>query len=208
MELDAGMLRTNLATRPFYNERAIRALLMALGAILALVCVYGLQQGIVLTQRLAAARAQVAADDQRARELRAAANRFKASIRAAELEQVQSASREANAIIDRRTFSWTELLNLIETALPDGVMLTAIRPEIERGQIVVTTAVVGRSVADIDEFMDRLEQTGAFFDMLSTDEQTLEDGDLRATLVGRYRPRPGEATMPAVRPTSGATGGR
>jgi Tfp pilus assembly protein PilN len=202
------MLRTNLATRPFYNERAVRGLLIAVGAILALVCLHALQQGIVLSRRLADARAQVAADDRRARELRAAAGRFRAGIRAADLEQVQSASREANGIIDRRTFSWTELFNLIEATLPDGVMLTAIRPEIERGQIMVTTAVVGRSVADIDQFMDRLEQTGAFFDVLSTDEQTLEEGDLRATLVGRYVPRGSEDVPAVVRPASAAPGGQ
>jgi type IV pilus assembly protein PilN len=196
------MLRTNLSTRPFYNERAVRTLLLTLGGLLLLLCLFDLQQVIVLSGRLKQATAQARFDQERAGELRVRADRLRAGIRTPELLRVQDAAREANDIIDRRTFSWTQLFNLIETTLPNGVMLSAIRPQIDRGVITVTMLVIGRSVADIDEFMDGLEKTGAFFDMLSTDEQTLEEGELRVTLVGRYRP-PEEATGAAdVRRTS------
>ena len=37
-------------------------------------------------------------------------------------------AREANRLIDQRTFSWTEFFNHIEETLPPDVMLTSVRP--------------------------------------------------------------------------------
>ena len=41
------------------------------------------------------------------------------------------AAQEANALIDQRTFSWTELFNQIEATLPPDVMLTSVRPAVQ-----------------------------------------------------------------------------
>jgi Tfp pilus assembly protein PilN len=121
----------------------------------------------------------------------------------AELQAVQAAANEANAMIDRRTFSWTELFNHVEATLPRGVMLTAIRPTIDEGDIKLTMAVIGRTVADIDAFMERLEETSAFADLLSTDEQAMEEGTLRVTLVGRFIPVEQRRARPTMRPARG-----
>ena len=41
-----------------------------------------------------------------------------------------SAAREANLLIDRRTFSWTELFNQFEATLPADVRISTITPHI------------------------------------------------------------------------------
>ena len=62
--------------------------------------------------------------------------------------------REANLLIGRRLFSWTDLLGRLETTLPDDVRITSMRPDIDRnGEITVQMTVVGRRVEDIDRFM-------------------------------------------------------
>ena len=181
------MLRTNLSTRPFYNERAVAALLAALGLALGLALAYDAQQGIVLSQKLTQFSRQAALDEQRAQALRADAARLQAGISPAELKEVQDAADEANTAIDGRTFSWTSLLNEIEATLPNGVMMTAIRPSLDEDGVVVNMAVVARNVSDIGRFMDRLEQSGSFVDVLSTAEQTSDDGRIQSNLTGRYR---------------------
>jgi len=181
------VLRTNLSTRPFYNERAVAALLAALGLALGLALAYDAQQGIVLSQKLTQFSRQAALDEQRAQALRADAARLQAGISPAELKEVQDAADEANTAIDGRTFSWTSLLNEIEATLPNGVMMTAIRPSLDEDGVVVNMAVVARNVSDIGRFMDRLEQSGSFVDVLSTAEQTSDDGRIQSNLTGRYR---------------------
>lgn len=181
------MLRTNLSTRPFYNQRALGMLLAALGLALGLALAYELQQGIVLSHRLTQFSRQSAVDEQRAEALRADAGRLRAGISQVELKRVQAAAAEVNRAIDGRTFSWTGLLNEIEATLPNGVMLTAVHPALDDAGVAVNMVAIGRSVDDIGAFMDRLEQTGSFYDVLSTSEQTTDDGRIQSSLTARYR---------------------
>ena len=44
-------------------------------------------------------------------------------------------------------------------------MLTAVRPDADEQGTSVDLAVVGRTVADIEEFIGRLEASGAFADV-------------------------------------------
>ena len=51
-----------------------------------------------------------------------------------DLQQIELASteaRQANELIDRRTFSWTDLFNQFETTFPDDVRITAVRPTLD-----------------------------------------------------------------------------
>jgi Tfp pilus assembly protein PilN len=180
------MLRTNLSTRPFYNERIVRVLLGTLAALLLLALAYEVQQGVVLTRQQSQARRQAASDEEKSKELRASATRLQASISQAELDRVQAAAGEANGVIDGRAFSWTALLNHIETTLPPGVMLTAIRPSVGDDGVTVSMTVVGRGVTEVGTFMDNLETRGTFADVLSTAEQTRDDGRIQAVVTGRY----------------------
>ena len=86
---------------------------------------------------------------------------------------VVAAAREANALIDGRTFSWTALFNQIEATLPPDVMLASVRPTIDgrRDEDHDDRARRG-AAADIDEFIEKLEATGAFEDVLPRQQST------------------------------------
>lgn len=183
------MLKVNVATRPFYNERGVQLLLGLVGLLLLGLTAYNASAFMRLSSREAQLASRTSAGESRARELRAEAGRLKASIRQDELDLVVAAAREANGLIEQRTFSWTRLFNHIEGTLPGDVMLTAVHPAIEDDELQVTLTVVGREVAGIDTFMQRLEETRAFRDVLSRDERALEDGGYEATLVGIYEPQ-------------------
>lgn len=199
------MLRVNLATRPFYNERGVHLALAALAVVLAAVTVYDVRAFLTLSAREAEVRERVQQTEAEAARARAEAARLRATLAQEELETVLAAAREANRLIDRRTFSWTALLNHLEETLPADVMLTAVRPSLDEGAVVVTLAVVGRTVGAIGEFMDRLEATGAFAGVLSRDERMREDGGFEATLVARYRPREETTREAAVASAARAT---
>jgi Tfp pilus assembly protein PilN len=176
----------NLATRPFYNERALHILLAVVAVLLVVVSVFNAREVIRLSARQTALRAEVEAEEARARDVRQRATALRAQLEPEDLEQVLAAAREANSLIDRRTFSWTQLFNHIETTLPPGVMLTAVRPRAAKDGFTVSLGVLGRTVDDIDAFLARLEQTRAFSELLSQEEAPEDSGLIRATLVGRY----------------------
>lgn len=180
--------RLNLSSRPFYNERAVHLALIALAVLLAVVSVLNGREIVRLSARHTTLAAAISADEARASELRQRAAALQAQLRQEDLESVLGAAREANGLIDRRTFSWTELFNHLESTLPANVMLTAVQPKVDTTGIRVSIGVLSRSVDDVETFIQRLEGTGAFTELLSQSESPEESGLVRVQVVGRYYP--------------------
>jgi Tfp pilus assembly protein PilN len=183
------MGRINLSTRPFYNERAVNAALGVAVALVVGVTGFNLWQVFVLSGRNAQLQGRIAQAAAKTRDLRDQATRLRASINPRELDATVAAAREANALIGRRVFSWTEVLNQFETTLPPSVRISSIRPRVERdGTMIVGVVVLARTVEAVDSFIENLEQHGAFSAVLSREEFVNEQGLIQASLEGRYKP--------------------
>jgi hypothetical protein len=178
------VIRTNLSTRPFYNVRAVHVALGALAAIVVLITAFNALQIIRLSASQRALGAQAQGAEQEAARLRIEAQQIRTRIDPKELDVVAQAAREANAIIDQRTFSWTSLFTHLEATLPAEVRITGITPRPEDRIVVI--GVETRSVEDLDEFIVGLEMTGAFHDVLATSEVAMEDDVIAATIEARY----------------------
>ena len=180
------MLRTNLSTRPFYNERAVHALLTILAAIVLVITVLQLARIISLssykTELTAAIRRDREETDQRTRE----AADTRRGMNQQELATVAAAAREANELIEERTFSWTQLFNHLEQTLPADVMLTAVRPEFKDGVTHVNMDIQGRRTEDIQAFFEKLEATGAFRDVGWSAENVTDEGLHHMTMTAVY----------------------
>jgi hypothetical protein len=188
------MLRTNLSTRPFYNIRAVQAILGAFAALVILMTMFNVIRLLQLagSQRSLGARA-VEAQTEAAR-LKTDAERVRSQVDAKELEVVSIAAREANSIIDMRAFSWSDLLAQFEMTLPENVRITEVQPRLEKdGRFIVGMRVEARQIGDIEKFLDALEMTGAFRNVVPTDEQTTSDGLLEAVIEGLYVQQTGSA---------------
>jgi hypothetical protein len=192
------MLRTNLSTRPFYNVRAVQVALGVLAIVVAAATLFNLVQIIRLTTSQQTLGARAAEAEREAERLRAEATRIRAQINPRELQTVANAAREANAIIDRRAFSWTELFAQFETTLPPDVRITAVAPRVENDMFVVGVAVEAREAEDLDAFIEALENTGTFHNVLATSTQTGTEGLLEAIVEGAYQPpaQPEETPAP------------
>ena len=157
---------------------------------------FNLWQVFALSSRQAGRQEHLSQDDTRSRDLRAQTQRIRATINPRDLDATIAAAAEANDIISRRVFSWTELLNHFESTLPDSVRITSVPPLTDRnGTITMRMVVVARSVDGIDAFIENLERDGRFTGVLSREEFVNEAGLLQATLEGRYLPG---ATTPAA----------
>ena len=109
-----------------------------------------------------------------------------------QIEVVSVEARKANDLIDRRTFSWTELFNRLETTLPDEVRITAVRPKVDASGTTLTISVIARAVDDVSQFMDNLQKTGAFRAVGSRIEEHMnEQNQLEAVFEAIYLPLAG-----------------
>ena len=182
------MLRTNLSTRPFYNERAVLFVLMILGFVAVAVMAIGSYRLVDLSRANTSMTADAERDEAQAAEVATQATTIQRGINEDELEELVAAAEEANRLIDRRVFSWTEFFNRIEHTLPANVMLTSVRPDIELDLVNVSMGIIGEGVEHIDNFIEQLEATGAFAEVLAREEEITEEGMYRAMLRGRYLP--------------------
>jgi Tfp pilus assembly protein PilN len=204
------VIRNNLSTRPFYNVAAVRAWL-AVGVVLV---VLATAFNVVHVLRYSNSNTELVTraenDEARAAELRRAAQKLRSSVDVAQVDAVSADARQANDLIDRRTFSWTELFNRFERTLPADVRITAVQPTIDRDrQIHLLVTVLARTVDDVNQFMENLDQTRAFVDLRSSSESATEDGQITSALDMIYKPAmPAEATaQPAGAAQPAAAGG-
>lgn len=183
------MLRTNLSTRPFYNERVVQISLAAAALLILALTAFNVVQFRSLSGRHAELLARVGDAERQATTLRSDADRARRSVDRSQLERVAASAREANSLIDARTFSWTELLNRLETTLPADVRIQSVRPVVDKdGNLTVAMIVLGRRAEDIEQFVEQLEGTKAFRHVYTRSESTNPQGLLEVTIEGWYLP--------------------
>ena len=170
------MLRTNLSTRPFYNERAVHLLLALAGVVVVLLTAFNAIRIFALSRQNTELSSLIDRDHDEAQRLTREAQRIRAGINQKELEATANSAAVANSLIDQRTFSWTAFFNHIEETLPPDVMLTAVRPSFNDNVTTIQMTVLGRRSEDLDEFMEKLEATGAFDSVLPAQRDTTDEG--------------------------------
>ena len=194
------MIRANLSTRPFYNERTVQFWLLVLALIVATATLFNVVRIIRYSQTDTELVGQASRDEARAADRRAEAARLRGGVDLQQIELASTEARQANELIDRRTFSWTDLLNQFETTFPDDVRITAVKPTVDdKGGLVLAIKVVARSVDDVDELIRNLEGTGSLSNLLSVEEHFNTGGMLEATLEGNYAPRQATPAAPEAR---------
>jgi hypothetical protein len=188
--------RTNLSTRPFYNERAVQAILGLAAFLVVVVTIFNMTRLWSLTGRDRRLVAEAEAAEAKTEALRADLARIRSSVDAGHIAEIAAEAREANQAIDRRAFSWTGLFNELEVALPEDVRIAGVAPHVDRsGQMTVVLDVQSRSVEAISRFFEGLEESGAFRDLLSKQERETPENLIAATLEGLYTP-PNARTEP------------
>jgi type IV pilus assembly protein PilN len=192
------MIRTNLATRPFYNERVVHLWLGAIALVVLAATAFNISRILKYSRTGTELATEASRDEARATDLRAQAARLRATVDPKEIESASAEARQANDLIDRRTFSWTELLNRFETTLPDEVRITSVRPRVDRDTgTTIQVSVVARGTDDVNQFIENLTATGAFTSVRPIEERTNEEGLLEASLDASYAPPAATTESPA-----------
>jgi len=188
------MLRGNLATRPFYNERLVTLGLLLVAVIAVALSVFNGRQLVDLSHQRSALGATIGADEHQAAVIRHQAELTNRTVDQKHLQTLVAETHEANALIDQRTFSWTTLFGLIEKTLPIDVRLVAVSPKIDKDNTLITMIVVSRRAEALADFVAALEGSagsGTFYDVLKHADQRNDDGTYDATIQAYYLPPAG-----------------
>jgi Tfp pilus assembly protein PilN len=164
----------NLATRPYFNRRAMTFWLMVVGAGLGLLLLINLSYALQnyhqsqqidlrlkeLNQQLAEAHGLPVAE-------------FDPKEYARTLEQVSI----ANEIVFADRFRWTHLLTRLEELVPGDVKIKMINPNFKSGDIKINA--VARDVSGLTEFLDRLLSSPDYKQVFLSSQSEVEQKSLQ-----------------------------
>jgi hypothetical protein len=194
------MLRTNLSTRPFYNERGVHALAGVIAIAVLAVTIWQVARIVALSRYKTELNMSIRRERTEAEAASREAQQIRRGLDQKELATLSAEAREARDLIAQRTFSWTGLFNELEATLPGEVMLVGVHPEISGGVTQVHLDVQGKSEEDITNFWDRLEKTGRFRDVSWSNTTITPEGYSQMAMTALYTPNRAAAQPAAVPP--------
>jgi hypothetical protein len=200
------VLKGNLATRPFYNERLVSLLLIAAIAAIVALGAYNATELMALSgqrtdlnERIGRAHAETAT-------VKGQTAKLRQSVDQVALRRIGADTQEANTLIDQRTFSWTTFFSIIQGTLPYDVRLTSVTPRVDRGIFRIKMGVIAKTADDLQRFIESLRATGVFPDAYQT-QFSLTDENFVSTIVDSTyltsrptKPKPGRAGRSGGRP--------
>jgi hypothetical protein len=188
------MLRNNLSSRPFYNQRAVGIALGAAAIVVLALTAFNAWQLLSLSAERRDLQNQAASSRAEVTRIRTETAQIQQGLDTSTMNGLIVWTQEANALIDRRSFSWTVFFGDIEKTLPIDVRLVSVVPRVIKGVFTVEMAVVSRTADDLEEFTKALRETKSFRDVYPKSEQANDDGTLGAVLAASYAPLTGSTT--------------
>jgi hypothetical protein len=180
------MLRGNLSTRPFYNDRVVTLVLAAIGVLVVLLTVLNVTQLLSLSARWTDIQGRLTTTRGEAAAIRAQAAAEQQTADRGTFVQLAASADEANRLIEQRTFSWTALFGLLERAMPTDVRLVSVSPRVDSSGLTVDMAIAARGLIDVDMFVTALQDSGAFYDVTPSVTQAGDDGTVSAIVMASY----------------------
>lgn len=163
--------KLNLASRIYVNRQALYLSYAVLTAVLLLILVVQVRYLLLMSH-------QQQLLGQRSDELRQQLGISAAATSGPteeEFNQLLGQIAFSNKLIARDSFQWTGLLGQLEEVLPADVRISDIRPDFQQSTLDITAQA--RTVADLRSFIDRLNESSSFSEvlLLSQAEQPVAD---------------------------------
>jgi hypothetical protein len=182
----------NLASRPFRNETLPAVLLgSAAAALLGLTVYHGFVIRSLLPGRSSARHAELDRLERKVARLRTEAELSESAPPAPVLAEW----RALEELVDRRRFSWTELLATLEETLPLGVRLISISPAVSRGEVDLDLTATARSIDDGLALVSRFQEREEFDEVRPLSRSDTESGQSFHYTM-QYRPPAGDGGRP------------
>jgi type IV pilus assembly protein PilN len=184
-------ININLASKPFVNQRKFSLILAALLAVLLASSAWNISKYNVIHAYKMADSAEIAAYRARLAEMDRESLQLRQRLQRPEIAEFLEKADYLNQLIDQRTFSWTQLLNELETLTPASVQIASLHPKVEAGAIQIEMVANARTDQDAILFVGNLESSGSFFNVRPLSEDAAKTPGMAAgkqiRLVASYR---------------------
>jgi len=155
----------NLSSRPFVNYRKFYLLAGFLLGLFLIVSSWNFSAYRSSHERRKVFVESLSNDQMRLEAMGKEEEKLLRSLQTAETSDFLDRVEYINQIINRRTFSWTRLLNDLEKMTPPNLQLASIKPQVRGKDLVIEIVVKGRNTQEMIQFVLNLENSGKFIDV-------------------------------------------
>ena len=180
---DSKMIKIyiNLSSRPFVNNRKFYLLAGSLLIVFLVSSYWNFSRYHMIHAHRGEANRLLSGDRVRIEAMTREQEKLLSRLQTADTAEFLDRVEHVNQLITRRTFSWTALLNDLETLTPANLQIVSIKPQVRGKEMGIEIIANGRESGDYIKFISNLEASEKFFDV----SPLYEDLSKRPGFVGR-----------------------
>jgi type IV pilus assembly protein PilN len=178
----------NLATRPYRDYRPVYAVVVAASLVTAILLLQNVDTYYRYTQETRTTRARISELERRTAEEQRNADQLSHRVATVNVKTLNSEARYVNSQIAERAFSWSELLDQLETVLPRSVRVDSLTPSFEKsGTVRLALVCSSKSPEGLIDTINSLNRASRFSKPFPSSTAT-ENGVTRFTIAVEYLP--------------------
>jgi hypothetical protein len=181
-------LHLNLASRPYRDYRPVYAVVVAMSLITAFLMLNNVETYYRYTRDTHSTRAKIASIEAQTQREREREQSVQQRIKGLDLRRLSAQTRFVNAKLAERAFSWSTLLDELESVLVDDVRLVSVAPAFAEGSIQLTLEFVSKSADGMIKTINRMNADPQFRYPFPSNQSALETGGYAFSLTVQYLP--------------------
>ena len=182
-------IHLNLAARPYRDYRPVYAVVVAISLLTAFLMLNNIETYYRYIHETKATRAKIAQVEEQARAEKAKEDTARQRVKGLDLAKLDQQTRFINMKLAERAFSWSRLLDELESILADDVRLLSVSPTFAlEGPIPLSMNFEAKSGDGMITTINRMNADPQFRDAFPSGESANDDGTYTFTLTVNYLP--------------------
>ncbi len=183
-------IHLNLASRPYRDYRPVYAVVVVLSLLTAFLMLENVDTYYKYIRETESTRAKIAQVEAQARTEKQKEEIARQRVKGLDLAKLDQQTRFINAKLAERAFSWSRLLDELESILADDVRLVSVTPTFtEQGPIQLSMNFEAKSGDGMITTINRMNEDPQFRDAFPDNETARDDGTYVFTLNAQYTPQ-------------------
>ena len=180
-------IHLNLAARPYRDYRPVYAAVVVMSLLAAFLMLNNVETYYRYIHETRNTRAKIASVEAEAERERQNAAQVEQRLKSIDLAHLDAQTKFVNAKLAERAFSWSALLDQLETILTDDVRLVSISPSFaDDGTISLALSFQSKSAEGMIATLNRMNEDPHFRNPFPSNETATQDGQYQFTLSSDY----------------------
>jgi hypothetical protein len=183
-------LHLNLASRPYRDYRPVYAAVVAMSLVTAFLMLNNVETYYRYTRDTRSTRTKIASIEAQTQQERERERTVQQRTKGLDLGRLGAQTSFVNAKLAERAFSWSTLLDELESVLADDVRLVSVAPTFGDNGIQLSLDFVSKSANGMIKTVNRMNADPQFLHPFPSSQSVLETGGYAFSLTVQYLPPP------------------